>query len=134
MPSYTCARIIDHLVGAMIATAREDAGVTVSGLARRIGVRSDDIKNYESGRQRIPASHLMKVAEALGTPLNYLFGAVEIAECLDLGKQRSGTLTIENCARVVTVFSQIRSPEVFDTAVLMARDLALLDARLEASA
>jgi transcriptional regulator with XRE-family HTH domain len=46
--------------------ARADAGLTISGLAKRAGVSRDTISNAERGQHSLQATTLHKVAQALG--------------------------------------------------------------------
>jgi transcriptional regulator with XRE-family HTH domain len=115
----------------MIVMAREKARLSNKALADRVGISPRDLRAYESGRRRVRASLLLKIAATLNTPLSRFFGATEIAECVDFDGLQADGLSVADCARVVTVFSQIQSPKIFDAAIAIARDLAVLEAQIK---
>lgn len=56
-------------LGGRIGRHRKAAGLTVTRLARLLGVNRNTIANYESGRTEPTANDLLKLAEALGCDL-----------------------------------------------------------------
>jgi transcriptional regulator with XRE-family HTH domain len=125
------AKVIDHLVGAMIAACREDAGLTHKQLASKSGITLDALREYEAGAKRIAASHLLQVAQALDTPISYFFSAIDIAGSVGMDGSESQKLGPAECARVIQIFSQFRSAAAFDAAIAMARSIVVLEDRLE---
>lgn len=115
----------------MVAACRTEAGLTQKQLAAKTGVPLANLKQYEAGAERFPASSLLKVAQSLGTPISYFFSAIDIADCTGLGGSRSGALGPAECLRVIEVFSQFRSPQVFDAAVSIARSMLVLEDALQ---
>jgi transcriptional regulator with XRE-family HTH domain len=130
LPAPTSTRVIDHLIGSMIAAARVEAGITQSELAQRAGLGVRELRRYENGQNRIMASQLLRVAEVLGVPVSYFFGAMGVAECVGLTGSTSETIGPENCARVIDVFRQFQSPASFDAAIAMARSLVTMETLL----
>lgn len=124
------AKVIDHLIGAMVAACREDAKLTHKQLAAKSEVGINELKQYEAGAARIPASHLLRIAQALDTPISYFFSAIDIADCTGMDGSTSESIGPTECARVIQVFSQFRSPETFDAAVAIARSMVVLEDRL----
>ncbi len=122
--------MIDHLVGAMIAACREDAGLTHKQLAAKSQIAQASLKQYEAGASRIPASHLLQIAQALDTPISYFFSAIDIAACAGMDGSQSQGIGPTECARVIEVFSQFTSPAAFDAAIAMARSMVVLEDRL----
>ena len=55
MANPKSSRVIDHLVGAMIAACREDAQLTHKQLASKSGITLGDLREYEAGSKRIAA-------------------------------------------------------------------------------
>lgn len=127
MTTPESARVIDYLVGAMIAACRDKSGLTLKQLAARSGVSATNLKIYESGADRIPASSLLKVAQALDTPISFFFSAIDIADCAGLSGSNSESIGPMECARVIQVFSQFRSAEAFDAAISMVRSMVVLE-------
>lgn len=124
------AKVIDHLIGAMVAACREDAKLTHKQLAAKAEVGINELKQYEAGAARIPASHLLRIAQVLDTPISYFFSAIDIADCTGMDGSSSQGIGPTECARVIQVFSQFRSPETFEAAVAIARSMVVLEDRL----
>jgi transcriptional regulator with XRE-family HTH domain len=120
-------RVVDHLIGAMVAACREEAGLSQKQLAAKASVSLNDLKLHEAGAERIPASVLLKIAQTLDTPISYFFSAIDIAESAGLGGSKSGGIGPAECARVIEVFAQFRSPQAFDAAVSIARSMVVLE-------
>lgn len=119
--------MVDHLIGAMVAACRVEAGLSQKQLAAKTGLSLADLKLHEAGTERIPASALMKVAQALDTPVSYFFSAIDIADCTGLNGSRSANIGPSDCVRVIEVFSQFRSPQAFEAAMSIARTIAVLE-------
>ena len=74
-----CA-IIAHMVGpaphlgAQIAAARRDRGLTQAACAARAGIGRTALSKVETGKRRINADELARLAEALNVPLGVLVG------------------------------------------------------------
>ena len=65
---------IDEYVGEQIRKYQLLRGLTLMELARDAGVQFQQVQKYESGANRISASRLVKMAEALDTTIPVLFG------------------------------------------------------------
>lgn len=61
-------------LGARIAQARKDQGLTQQQLADQLGIAQQTLAHYEVGRLRIPASLLPTLAQLLTLSLDELFG------------------------------------------------------------
>ena len=61
-------------LGARIAQARKDHGLTQQALAEQLGVAQQTLAHYEVGRARMPASVLPTVARLLTLSLDELMG------------------------------------------------------------
>ena len=65
-------------LGDRICEARESKEFTVSQLARRLGVKTDTLKNWESGRSEPRPNRLVMLAGMLDVPVSWLIeGAAE---------------------------------------------------------
>ena len=60
-------------IGKRIADLRRAAGLTQRELAERVGITSQQLKEYEEGACIVPASHLWEIAIAQDVPLIYYF-------------------------------------------------------------
>jgi transcriptional regulator with XRE-family HTH domain len=71
---------VDGHVGARVARARAERGITQRDLAAAIGVTYQQLQKYERGLNRIGAGRLYAVSEALGVPISYFFMGIEKAD------------------------------------------------------
>lgn len=74
-------RHVDTYVGQRMRQRRWELGMTQTELAEKVGVRFQQIQKYEMGTNRVSASRLWDIAEALEVPAAYFFhglnGAVQ---------------------------------------------------------
>ncbi|MFN3627289.1 MAG: helix-turn-helix domain-containing protein [Parvibaculum sp.] len=68
---------LDAQIGDTIRKRREALGVTQAQLGAAIGVTFQQVQKYEQGRNRVAASKLILVAEALKCDVGELCGADE---------------------------------------------------------
>lgn len=75
----TVSRIndVDRMVGKRIQALRKARGLSQSDLAGAAGVRFQQIQKYESGANRVSASRLWAIADALGVSIVYFFEGLE---------------------------------------------------------
>ncbi|MEM8572892.1 MAG: helix-turn-helix transcriptional regulator, partial [Pseudomonadota bacterium] len=55
-------------------------GMTQQQLADHVGIKFQQIQKYETGMNRISASRLWEIAEALDVPVNYFFDGLDSEE------------------------------------------------------
>lgn len=60
-------------IGKIIRTLRQEQGLTLEELALRIGSDAGNLSRVERGKQRYTPEMLQAIAEALKTPVSYLF-------------------------------------------------------------
>lgn len=70
----TTADDFDVRLGAAVRARREAVNVTQAQLGKAVGVTFQQIQKYERGTNRIAASTLAKIAEALDIPASELMG------------------------------------------------------------
>jgi transcriptional regulator with XRE-family HTH domain len=75
---------VDQHVGKRVRHRRWMIGMTQQQLADKVGIKFQQIQKYETGMNRISASRLWDIAEALSVPVNFFFegldeGAAEAA-------------------------------------------------------
>lgn len=68
---------VDVAVGARVRELRIRAGLNQSQLGKRLGLSFQQIQKYESGVNRMGASRLIQISEALSCPLSALFDGIE---------------------------------------------------------
>lgn len=64
---------VDVHVGKRIRRRRWLAGVTQQHLAEQVGIKFQQIQKYETGANRVSASRLWDIADALDVPVAYFF-------------------------------------------------------------
>ncbi|RMA40920.1 helix-turn-helix domain-containing protein [Rhodophyticola porphyridii] len=64
---------VDVHVGKRVRHRRWMLGMTQQQLAEKVGIKFQQIQKYETGMNRVSASRLWDIAEALSVPINYFF-------------------------------------------------------------
>ena len=64
-------------LGARITRLRKDQGITQVQLAEQLGVSQQTVTAYESGKRRVPISHLPRLAALLGVSVEGLLGTAK---------------------------------------------------------
>lgn len=64
---------IDIAIGNRLRLRRLTLGMSQQSLARKLGVTFQQIQKYERGTNRLFASRLFHLAQALGVPVSYFF-------------------------------------------------------------
>ena len=77
--SVELADPVDVAVGARIRLLRKMKGLSQQSLAEAAGVTFQQIQKYERGSNRVSASMLAKIAQALKAPVAELFGETSAA-------------------------------------------------------
>lgn len=72
--------MIDEEIGKRIQKAREEAGLSQSELASRLGITQAALSNYELGKRRLHLAKLDGLAAALGKPLAYFIEEPKVAQ------------------------------------------------------
>ena len=70
---------IDIHLGRRVRRRRRLLGLTQQQLATQVGIRFQQIQKYECGANRILASRLWLIAEALESPVSYFYDGLEEA-------------------------------------------------------
>ena len=91
---------IDQAIGARIRMYRKALGMSQTDLANQIGVRFQQVQKYENGSNRVAASRLWKIADALGVSVVSLFQDVSDAPGENL-----------ETTELVDLFRRLRAPE-----------------------
>ncbi len=73
------AHPVDLHVGQRLRQRRCLLGMTQQRLASSVGIKFQQIQKYESGANRVSASRLWTLAEALGCPVSYFFDDMNVA-------------------------------------------------------
>jgi transcriptional regulator with XRE-family HTH domain len=71
------AHPVDVHVGKRIRHRRWLVGMTQQGLAERVGIKFQQIQKYETGANRVSASRLWDIADALGVEISFFFEGLD---------------------------------------------------------
>ncbi|TNF58105.1 MAG: XRE family transcriptional regulator [Rhodobacteraceae bacterium] len=73
------AHPVDVHVGKRVRHRRWLIGMTQQQLAEKVGIKFQQIQKYETGANRVSASRLWDIAEALEVPVSFFFEGLEDA-------------------------------------------------------
>ena len=71
---------VDEHVGKRVRHRRWMIGMTQQQLADKVGIKFQQIQKYETGMNRVSASRLWDIAEALSVPVSFFFEGLEEGE------------------------------------------------------
>lgn len=74
---------VDVHVGKRIRHRRWMVGMTQQQLAERVGIKFQQIQKYETGMNRVSASRLWDISEALDVPVSFFFEGMVDGEDVD---------------------------------------------------
>lgn len=78
---------VDEHVGKRIRQRRWLIGVTQQQLAERVGIKFQQIQKYETGTNRVSASRLWDIADALDVPVTFFFDGLPARDRDDAGQR-----------------------------------------------
>ncbi|MDA7967096.1 helix-turn-helix transcriptional regulator [Ruegeria sp.] len=78
---------VDVHVGKRVRHRRWLIGMTQQQLAQQVGIKFQQIQKYETGANRISASRLWDIAEALDVPVSFFFEGLEETQKTDAEKK-----------------------------------------------
>ena len=121
---------IDKHVGSRIRMRRIMLGMSQEALSDALGLTFQQVQKYEKGANRIGASRLWQIAEALGTPVESLYEGLETREGPNRAKSDivspsyvSDFITTPEGIALARVWSQI-SARLRRTIVQLAEQIA----------
>jgi transcriptional regulator with XRE-family HTH domain len=95
---------LDAQLGERIRHRRRDLGLSQSALGGKLGITFQQIQKYENGTNRVSATMLLKLSDALAMP---------VTELLQQANPAAPTLDAESqAAELLAAFAKIRSHEV----------------------
>jgi transcriptional regulator with XRE-family HTH domain len=68
---------VDVHVGKRVRHRRWMVGMTQQQLAEKVGIKFQQIQKYETGMNRVSASRLWDIADALGVPVSFFFEGLD---------------------------------------------------------
>jgi transcriptional regulator with XRE-family HTH domain len=108
---------LDALLGERIRRRRRELGLSQSALGTRLGITFQQVQKYENGTNRVSATMLMKLADALALSVTDLLQEVDpSAVPVDAEGQ---------AAQLAQAFSKIQSSEIRAAVLTLVAGLAL---------
>ncbi|WP_323766761.1 helix-turn-helix transcriptional regulator [Marinovum sp.] len=71
---------VDVHVGKRVRHRRWLVGMTQQQLAEHVGIKFQQIQKYETGANRVSASRLWDIADALDVPVSFFFEGIDAGE------------------------------------------------------
>ena len=76
---------VDVHVGKRVRHRRWLVGMTQQQLAEKVGIKFQQIQKYETGMNRVSASRLWDIADAMDVPVSFFFEGLEAHEIGAMG-------------------------------------------------
>jgi transcriptional regulator with XRE-family HTH domain len=112
----------DRAVGERIRLRRQELRMSQSVLGDLLGVTFQQVQKYESGKNRVSASRLARVAKALDVSMTFLLGGShKEGRCNDVGEAKA--LLTSDAVRLVIAYDRM-SPEVRQTFAALVEAVA----------
>ncbi|MDA7427470.1 helix-turn-helix domain-containing protein [Primorskyibacter aestuariivivens] len=83
---------VDVHVGKRVRHRRWLVGMTQQQLAEHVGIKFQQIQKYETGANRVSASRLWDIADALDVPVSFFFEGIEDGENVAATDAAEGTI------------------------------------------
>ena len=119
---------VDEHVGKRVRHRRWMVGMTQQQLADRVGIKFQQIQKYETGMNRVSASRLGDIAEALTVPVSFFFeGLDEDGGVLQDGVLQGDILSDKEALELVRSYYAIPENQrrrLFDLARVLSDDAA----------
>jgi len=117
---------VDRHVGLRIRMRRKEIGVTQEGLADALGLTFQQVQKYERAANRVSASKLWEIAQALRTNVAYFYEGLvegEITAAADLGPAHDFLLTAEGL-ELAGLFPKLQRPRLRRKVLELVRAMA----------
>ncbi|HZZ33480.1 MAG TPA: helix-turn-helix transcriptional regulator [Phenylobacterium sp.] len=95
---------VDVALGERVRRRRRELGLSQSALGGKLGITFQQVQKYENGANRVSASMLVKLSDALAIPV------MQLLHDVDPGAPPADPES--DAARLLAAFGKIRSPEV----------------------
>ena len=118
---------LDAEVGRRVRLRRLECHFSQTDLADRIGVRFQQVQKYEKGLNRIGASRLQRISEALKVPISFFFEAAQRARVHNrtaMSKSIFGLMQTPGSIRIMKAFKRIKNRQARLLLMHLAEKLA----------
>jgi transcriptional regulator with XRE-family HTH domain len=116
----------DIEVGRRIRAQRLTRQMSQTELGTRVGITFQQIQKYEKGVNRVGAGRLTRIADVLGVPVAFLFGATEQATTTSTKAVNAAFSFLETAGavRLVHAYAEIKNPKIRRALVTLAEQIA----------
>jgi transcriptional regulator with XRE-family HTH domain len=113
-------------IGRRIRAQRLVRGMSQTDLGTRIGITFQQVQKYEKGVNRVGAGRLTRIAEVLGVPVGFLFGATEPGADGSSKDASAAFAFLETAGalRLVHAYADIKNPRIRRALVTLAEQIA----------
>lgn len=91
MSNERSSTAIDAYVGRRLKQRREELGLSQEKLAEFLGISFQQVQKYERGFNRVGASRLFQIGEALSVPTAFFFDGIEPQNRNTLNEEKDNT-------------------------------------------
>lgn len=116
------AHPVDIQVGKRIRHRRWMTGTTQQQLAQRVGIKFQQIQKYETGMNRVSASRLWDIAEALDVPVSFFFEGCGNAPSENTTTDPSHDREAMQLLRSYYAIPEAQRRKLFDLAKVLSND------------
>jgi len=120
---------VDVHVGKRIRHRRWMVGMTQQQLGETVGIKFQQIQKYETGMNRVSASRLWDIAQAMEVPISFFFEGVEdesaVVDDMVQSKQKGDLLADKEALELVRSYYSIPEQQrrrLFDLARVLSDD------------
>ncbi|MEM7239969.1 MAG: helix-turn-helix transcriptional regulator [Pseudomonadota bacterium] len=113
---------VDEHVGQRVRQRRWMVGMTQQQLGNKVGIKFQQIQKYETGTNRISASRLWDIADALDVPVSFFFEGIEGGN-QSSGNARGDMMTDKEALELVRAYYSIPETQrrrLFDLARVLS--------------
>ena len=113
---------VDVHVGQRVRQRRWMVGMTQQQLGDKVGIKFQQIQKYETGANRVSASRMWDIANALDVPVSFLFEGLA-GQTVGAGEARGDMLTDKEALELVRAYYSIPEAQrrkLFDLARVLS--------------
>lgn len=115
---------VDRHVGLRIRMRRKEIGVSQERLAEALGITFQQVQKYERGANRVSASKLWEIAQALKTGVTYFYEGLNDHELGDAGRNAQDFMLTGEGLELMSTFPRIAQPALRRKLVELVRAMA----------
>lgn len=101
---------VDRHVGLRIRMRRKEIGVSQERLAEALGITFQQVQKYERGANRVSASKLWEIAQALKTSVTYFYEGLGGDDQTPAAQQTQDFMLTTEGLELMAVFPRIAQP------------------------